>query len=169
MRERLKYAIVVVLTLSFWPAAPAQASSRPVFEVPPGPRTTWRGRIRIRYGPFARVYRERWGAGITPVGGAVLTNLISTAGQVAGYYFGYPPGQPPNGREGVEGTSPEIRAVLDDIVDETAHAGRMDELEMLLQRSEELVAELESRFPPEPGSGLEDLEGPGAKVKEPLQ
>lgn len=47
------------------------------------PYGAWRGRIRYVEGPYRTRTRIRWGGGLTPVGGQVLTTFATVAGNVA--------------------------------------------------------------------------------------
>ena len=76
--------------------APSATADRPFFTVPTGPRSGWRGRIYIRNGLLARVYRERWGNGITDNGLAFGTAAINGFVQTAPLFAGLGGSSPNN-------------------------------------------------------------------------
>jgi hypothetical protein len=73
LRTVIAVALLGGMALTTAQPAVAQQSG---FSVPAGPRTSWRGRIHIRNGPFASVYREHWGNGITDNGLALGNTIV---------------------------------------------------------------------------------------------
>lgn len=79
----------LITILGAWNPAIAQ---RPGFGVPTFPRNSLRGRIHIRNGPFANVYREHWGGGLSnnavALGGSALGAFVQVAPSLFGMLGG---------------------------------------------------------------------------------
>jgi hypothetical protein len=92
-------AILIVLSGMLAVDCRSAIAQRPGFNVPTFPRSSLRGHIHIRNGPFGSVYRERWGGGISSNAVALGTSAIGGFVQVAPSLFGFLGGLPATGGE----------------------------------------------------------------------
>lgn len=93
-----RFAILLMLSalISVIGACDQAIAQRTGFGIPTFPRTSLRGRIHIRNGPFANVYREHWGGGLSDnavvLGNAAIGGFVQVAPSLFSYLGGLPGG-----------------------------------------------------------------------------
>jgi hypothetical protein len=137
-----KHLVLAVLIVGSVFAGRSTAWESPYFQPPSGPRTTWRGRIHIRNSPHRSVYRERWGGGLTPTAGAVMTNLFTNATSLGLAYLGGPGVVTDEGRSGTEEFRvQESAAIRSELLDMRKQARDRDLLLRQLETKEDALRE----------------------------